>query len=81
MYYDQIHNKSYLLGYKTYDGDNKELKDIKSLKYSWKFDRFIFYEAKIEREDLYQYLPLILIIVFNEELIKNGAFAINSRQG
>ena len=44
-------NKSYLLGLKTYDNDDKELQDIKSQKYSGKFDRFVIYKTKKEEED------------------------------
>ena len=51
MYDDPNDNKSYLLGLKTNDGDDKELQDVKSQKYSGNFDRFIIYEAKKEGED------------------------------
>ena len=51
MYDDPDDNKSYHLGLKTYDGDNKELQDVKSQKYSVNFDWFVIYEAKIEGKD------------------------------
>ena len=52
IYDDPNDNKSYLLGLKTYDGDNKELQDVKSQKYFEKFYLFAIYEAKKEEASI-----------------------------